>query len=253
MDAEDFTVELKESKVSTVDSYHVGPVFSWLAPLGKTWEQTMIWTRCRDIMGCYLQGAVIGTVMEHGGVAWREGRPTPDLEHLTMLVRLGAADTKDGDTFNDEGLRAIIWTMEDALGLERTRLFPLDHEYRGKQQIWVLRADPFWMKAPPLLSLYLLLVRTAPYLKDYGSLKSNVMQTIPDKSMGGTILARQVEPIDWLLKQGVEAWEAPQEQYYDKGCNCPTSFYNRGINWLKGLTLHRRVTYLKHAKVHTGP
>lgn len=225
-----------------LDTYKSGPVFAWLGWEDGKLKRVHQWSRCRDIVGNYLQGAIDQRCHDYGGVAYQKGVSIdPPVDQLTLGIRLGKADTEGGITFGTN-LNALVWPLEEKMHLTTTEMVEhtAGHPSLQGSQLWVLKADPFWMKAPPLLSLYLLLIRATPYLNPDGDLNENLTKSIKEV-VGCEHLKELSETIAKIVKKGKDAWKAPQEAYY-KG---PKFSYQGLLHFAEHSWLWQR-NYMKH-------
>jgi hypothetical protein len=189
-----------------------------------------------------LQGSVNQKFYEYGGVTYRKGVSIdPPTDQLTLGIRLGKADTEGGITFGTN-LNALVWPLEEKMRLASTEMVEHTDGHPSLQgsQLWVLKADPFWMKAPPLLSLYLLLIRATPYLDPDGDLNENLTKSIKEV-VGCDHLRELSDTIAKIVKKGKDAWEVPQEAYY-KGLK----FSYQGLLRFSTRSWLRQRNYMKH-------
>lgn len=235
---------LSDKAVLGVDSYSTGPIFSWLAlHEGRGWAQCHKWSRCRDVVGTYLQGALHKKAIAHGGIGWAPGSLRPPLDRITLAVRLTEKDLERSEGFTDESLARLIGPAEDALGLEiPTRMELTEPGPTSNSQAWFLTADPFWMLAPPLLSTYLLFVRSTPYMT---TTKRDIFEILDEFRIeegfdrhgpGVRTLSWRSEGIRSLITNGTGFWNRTQRQYYSPDAH----FWQQGLDLFSALTPERR-------------
>ncbi len=232
------------STVCNSDSYQVGPIFAWLCETESGWARAPTWSRCRDIVGGYLWGSLLNkSGIFHGGVGWLSGEPRPMEDELLLGVRLGTADVESGLTFEYK-LGALIWEIEEEWGLPSTEMLLVD-DRTDSGLTWMLRADPFWMRSPTLLSLYLLLLRASPYVKNgLGDFDEIMGQEFP--AFAGLAYLRNYRScIHTIISQGVDAWPLEQKDYYSgtTNYNTPVEFYCRGVKNYADLSVYDKKKY----------
>lgn len=220
-----------DHQISIHDSYKSGPQFTFLCsdnptdPKPDKLYQAHQWTRCRDMVGTFLDGGLRDAYTDHGDVGYVLGSRKPSIDKVRLGIRVGAPEAKEGTTFDDR-LSFLVWQMEDHLGIKRTEMLPyeLPGSYNIEGKLWSLEADPFWMKAPPLFSLYLLALRVTPYVEERNTLPEIFTSRLPSL-VGGKYLSELSITIMKLLDQGTEAWKLQDIIGYYGGDH----FYNRGL------------------------
>lgn len=235
-------IDWKTYVVCHADGYSQGPVFAWLAPNGEELTQVHVWSRCRDIVGGYLQGSLLQDTDDYGGVHWNSRDLDLAKDQINLGIRIGRVEKNI--QFSEAQLAILIWRIEEQLGVSPTRITAYDAPpgtgYEG-DQLWLLQADPFWMKSPTLFSLYLLLLRVTPYVQDQEDLDTLLSQKFPGH-IGAEGLKDCRNTLHWILERKASAWKAPQPAYFSKS----DPFRNRGFNFFTYLSVELREKLMDH-------
>ncbi len=235
-------IDWKSYEVCGADSYHQGPVFAWLAPNGEGLAQVHAWSRCRDIVGGYLQGSLLQDVDDYGGVHWNSNDLDLAKDQINLGIRIGRIEK--GIQFSETQLAILIWRIEEQLGVNPTRITAYDAPPGtgyGSGQLWLLQADPFWMKSPTLFSLYLLLLRVTPYVQDQEDLDALLSQEFPGHIGAGDLRSCR-DTLHWILERRSAAWKAGQDAYFSRS----DPFRTRGFHFFTYLSEGLREKLMAH-------
>lgn len=212
---------------SSRDIYSSGPLFTWVGDDGNgNIKQCHRWTRCREMLGTYFLGALLNKRSSLGDISFSPAvNLSPALDHLMLAARIPPKDGKEGLTYEDK-LPVLVHPIEDRLGLPHSQALEVEAPparqagavWRRPGRTWLFQASPFWHHAPPLLALYLLLLKASAYsLPEAGTVEEKIAYTekqgLPGFA-GHTVSALALAQA--LREHGTSAWKAPSSDYWRK-------------------------------------
>lgn len=208
---------------SLYQSYHSG--FE-MAPLSEKGEQCIPFAYCKD----YIQDVIWGTINKKSisiyGLDYDPTKnPLIDLEHLRLAVREKSTDKKDFFKQCQQALNFLNW-FEEKLKMEPSKLFKT-----RSSGVFVFVADKNWMHAPPLISLYSLLLRMGMTYEGGDALKH--FQEGPFLRSGDKAFGKSVMPVlekKLFVKSREELFAKEQAKNYPADANSHCIHSSSGIS-----------------------
>lgn len=208
--------------------YSSGLEYAWVNAAG---EQCHPFAYCKD----FLQDAVKeylnqGSCKIYGFAYDSKINPPLGVDKTRIAVRFSGR--KDLELLCQNSLR-FMQAVESDLGFAITELaFGAD---TNKGQAWVFISDPYWMQAPPLVSLYSLLLRVGLNYES-GDWREHLKNTSLIGRNDRDYLSSARKIIDKLNKDNIrEIFAANQKDNYLADCSVNTMHNNSGVcAWASG-------------------
>ncbi len=137
---------------SLAQIYNSGLEYAFINEKG---EQCHPFCLCKDFLQDALWAELNKTATTIHGFTYKSGvNPPLDLSRTRLLARF-----KGKPEFAQmcQASLAFLNEVEESYGLEKTSLVFAGTS--GKDQIWMFVGDNYWMQAPPMISLYTLMIR----------------------------------------------------------------------------------------------
>jgi hypothetical protein len=154
------TVELDTNDFGTHTLYKSG--WQWCAlvkPRGEPLKQLTSWSTCKDFLNelMWSQHSQIPTSI---GPGYDPVKTPYDIRNFIRIgIKLNQSDAEDRARSSLKVIRAV----EESLGIEKKcvlkRLKPVGKDKSFNDSIFYYRASNYWLKAPPLSSLFMTIVR----------------------------------------------------------------------------------------------
>jgi hypothetical protein len=169
---------------TTEEIYSTGVEFALLGRHEKQWQQAMTFVHCKD----FLHDAVWATLHKQPVEVYNfKYDPQKDLPIHLLRVALAfrnrdLAESPGLEKFHAhlEGCMDFLQQVDQELGFRPTHLYPVKH---NKGPCWLVLGDRRWLLAPPLISMYSLLIRTGYYHNPGGHFRRTLEQ-VRDGELG---------------------------------------------------------------------
>lgn len=201
---EEVTIEWMPKKAKISQMYSTGLEYAFVT---KDWKQVNQLVYCKDFLQDALCAMHTNQKMSIYGFSYDPNKSLPVYLNKTRILVTSWRDK----TFPNriEGSLDFLNQIEDTLKMSKTKILKvkdLPVQYK-KAGAWIYEANKRWMKSPPLISLYTLLIRVSlvhvkgtNYVETMDKICNNTLE--PYQSYDRSYLRDARKGIDWILTYG---------------------------------------------------